>query len=98
MDSKTFVSIAKELKKRGMKYDIFLGDVQKAIDDENIGDQHLFSATGFDYAKYNTLSAVCISTSFQTFYSSTQASVYYISYFRVIVNKYDSFPSRSTMS
>lgn len=67
LDSKTFVSVAKELKRRGMKYDIFLGDVQKAIDEENIGWQHLFSATGFDYAKYNTLSAVCISSSSLTF-------------------------------
>ena len=60
LDSKTFVSVAKQLKRRGMKYDIFLKDVQKAIDEENIGSQHLFSSSGYDYAKYNTLSSVCI--------------------------------------
>lgn len=58
LDIPTFVSVAKELKRRGMKYEIFLEDVQKAIDEENSGTQHLFSTTGFDYAKYNTLSDI----------------------------------------
>lgn len=60
MDSRTFVRVSKELKRQGMKYEIYLDDVQKAIDEENIGDGHLFSSVGFDYAKYNTLADVCI--------------------------------------
>ena len=70
LDSKTFVSVAKELKKRGLKYDIFVKDVQKAIDDENKGSEHLFSSIGFDYAKYNTLSDVCIATKHVSRYHS----------------------------
>ena len=54
------MSVAKGLKKRGLKYKIYLDDVQKAIDDENKGSQHMFSSIGFDYAKYNTLASVCI--------------------------------------
>ncbi|XP_065057181.1 carboxypeptidase B-like [Rhopilema esculentum] len=53
-----FVKLSKGLKRRGMKYELYIDDVQKAIDNENKGTQHLFSSIGFDYAKYNTLSSI----------------------------------------
>ena len=55
-----FVKLSKGLKRRGMKYELYIDDVQKAIDNENKGTQHLFSSIGFDYAKYNTLSSVSL--------------------------------------
>ena len=63
LHSKAFVKLAKELKSRGIKYNVFLEDVQKAIDEENQlppDAQHLFSTGGFDYAKYNRLSDVSL--------------------------------------
>ncbi len=42
-----------------MKYKIYLRDVQKAIDDENIPtSSETFSSGGYDYAKYNRLADV----------------------------------------
>eukprot|EP00794_Sanderia_malayensis_P000621 gene621-1286_t len=61
LDARHFVKLVKVFKKRGMKYVIYLKDVQKAIDDENlpgISDQNTFASGGYDYASYNTLSSI----------------------------------------
>jgi len=56
LDARNFVKLAKVFKSRGMKYQIYLRDVQKAIDDENIPtSSETFSSGGYDYAKYNRL-------------------------------------------
>lgn len=61
VDRSSFVQLSKGLKQRGMNYEIYMKDVQQAIDDENIQApqaQHLFSSQGYDYSKYNRLADI----------------------------------------